>query len=114
MANLIALRLSGKTYALTLTTAPTTAALLVESETNVQTNFVALLNTGSDTAAVELANTSDTVKTPAIASSGSGGSFVLPGGMTQPVVIAAPKAPFYIKGISSGSNTLYITPIQSD
>lgn len=111
---LIAMRLSGKTYALTLTTAPTTAALLIEPDTNDQSNYVALLNTGSDTAAVELGNASGTVATPSIASTGNKGSFVLPGGMTQPVVIASPKAPFYIKGVSSGSNTLYITPVQAD
>lgn len=114
MVNLYAIRLSGKTYALTLTTVPTTAALLIESNTNVETNYVALLNLGTDTAAVEMGNASDTVATPAIASTGNKGSFVLPGGMTQPMVVAAPKAPFYIKGISSGSNTLYITPVQSD
>jgi hypothetical protein len=34
--------------------------------------------------------------------------------MTFPIIIAAPKAPFYIKGISSGTNTLYITATQAD
>jgi hypothetical protein len=87
---------------------------LIESTTNDQTNYVSLLNTGSGVAAIELGNASGTVATPAIASTGNAGSFVLPAAMTFPLVIAAPKAPFYIKGISSGTNTLYITAVQAD
>jgi hypothetical protein len=107
------MRPSGRTYALNLTT-NASAALLIESTTNDQTNYVSLLNTGSGVAAIELGNASGTVATPAIASTGNAGSFVLPAAMTFPLVIAAPKAPFYIKGISSGTNTLYITAVQAD
>jgi hypothetical protein len=39
---------------------------------------------------------------------------VLPALMTYPLLIAAPKAPFYIKAISSSTNTLYITATQAD
>jgi hypothetical protein len=113
MVNTSAMRPSGRTYALNLTT-NASAALLIESTTNDQTNYVSLLNTGSGVAAIELGNASGTVATPAIASTGNAGSFVLPAAMTFPLVIAAPKAPFYIKGISSGTNTLYITAVQAD
>jgi hypothetical protein len=113
MVNTSAMRPSGRTYALNLTT-NASAALLIESTTNDQTNYVSLLNTGSGLAAIELGNASGTVATPAIASTGNAGSFVLPAAMTFPLVIAAPKAPFYIKGISSGTNTLYITAVQAD
>jgi hypothetical protein len=34
--------------------------------------------------------------------------------MNYPVIIAAPKAPFYLKAISSGTNTLYIAAAQAD
>lgn len=112
MVNLSAYRISGKTVTLSLTTSASNATL-IKANTNDQTNYVMLLNVGADTAAIELSNTS-TVATPAIASSGNAGSFVLPPAMNFPVVIAAPPAPFYIKGISSGTNTLYVTPIQSD
>jgi hypothetical protein len=33
--------------------------------------------------------------------------------MNYPLIIAAPKAPFYIKAISSSTNTLYITAAQA-
>jgi len=113
MVNMSAMRPSGRTYALNLTTSAS-SALLIESTTNDQTNYVSLLNTGSGVAAIEMGNASGTVATPAIASTGNSGSFVLPAAMTFPLVIAAPKAPFYIKGISSGTNTLYITAVQAD
>jgi hypothetical protein len=113
MVNMSAMRPSGRTYALNLTTSAS-SALLIESTTNDQSNYVSLLNTGSGIAAIELGNASGTVATPAIASTGNAGSFVLPAAMTFPLVIAAPKAPFYIKGISSGTNTLYITATQAD
>jgi len=113
MVNTSAMRPSGRTYTLDLTTSAS-AALLVEATTNDQTNYVSLLNTGTGVAAVEMGNASSTVKTPAIATTGNAGSFVLPANMNFPLVIAAPKAPFYIKGISSGTNTLYITAVQAD
>ena len=113
MVNMSALRPSGRTYALNLTTSAS-SALLIEATTNDQSNYVTLLNTGTGVAAIELGNASGTVATPAIASTGTAGSFVLPASMNFPLVIAAPKAPFYIKGISSGTNTLYITATQAD
>lgn len=106
------MRPSGRTYALDLTTSAS-VALLIEATTNDQTNYVSLINTGNGVAAVELSNSS-TVTTPSVASTGNSGSFVLPAGMNFPLLIAAPKAPFYIKAISSSTNTLYITACQAD
>jgi hypothetical protein len=113
MVNLEAIRPSGRTYALDLTTSAS-SALLITPTTNDQTNYVCLLNTGTDKAAVTMAPESANLITPTIASTGNSGAFVLPGAMTFPLVLAAPKGPFYIKGISSGTNTLYITPVQAD
>jgi len=112
MVNTSVMRPSGRTYALSLTTSASTA-LLIEATTNDQTNYVSLLNTGSGVAGVELSNSS-TVTTPTVASTGNSGSFILPAGMTFPLLIAAPKAPFYIKAISSSTNVLYITACQAD
>jgi hypothetical protein len=111
MVNVSVMRLSGRTYALDLTTSAS-SALLIEATTNDQANYVHLLNTGTGVAAVELSNTS-TVTTPNIATTGNKGSYVLPAAMNYPLIIAAPKAPFYIKAISSGTNTLYITAAQA-
>jgi hypothetical protein len=113
MVNTSVIRVSGKTYALDLTTSAS-SALLIEANTNDQTNYVQLLNTGTGVAAVTFSNSS-TVATPAVPTTGTGStSYVLPASMNYPVLIAAPKAPFYIKGISSGTNTLYITAAQAD
>ena len=112
MTNTNVMRISGPCFALDLTTSASTA-LLITATTNDQTNYVSLLNTGTGKAAIELSNNA-TVTTPTIATTGISGSFVLPGSMTFPLIIAAPKAPFYIKGISSGTNTLYITATQAD
>lgn len=111
MVNVSVMRLSGRTYALDLTTSAS-SALLIEATTNDQTNYVHLLNTGSGVAAVEFSNSS-TVTTPTIASTGISGSYVLPPAMNYPLIVAAPQAPFYIKAISSSTNTLYITAAQA-
>jgi hypothetical protein len=113
MVNLSAIRISGPTYMLTLSTSAS-SALLVTPTTNDQTNYVTLLNTGTDPCAITMAPDSANLVTPSIATTGNSGSFVLPGAMNFPLVIAAPKGPFYIKGISGGSSTLYITPTQAD
>jgi len=113
MVNLSAMRTSGKTYALDLTTSAS-SALLITPTTNDVTNYVSFLNTGTGVAGIEMAPAAANLLTPSIASTGNSGSFVLPGSMNFPVVIAAPKGPFYIKAISSGTNTLYITPVQAD
>ncbi len=111
MTNTSTVRVSGRTFALDLTTSAS-AALGITASTNDQTNYVSLLNTGTGIAAIEFSNTS-TVPTPAIASSGSSGSLVLPASMNMPIIIACPPAPFWVKGISSGTNSLYITAVQA-
>lgn len=111
MVNLDAMRPSGKTYCLALTTSAS-AALQIVPTTNDQTNYVCLMATGSDVVGVELAPESANLITPTVASTGNSGSFVVLPNMR--IVIAAPKGPFYIKAISSGTNTLYITPVQAD
>ena len=112
MTNTSVIRLNGRTYVLSLTTSAS-AALLITPKANDQTNYVHLLNTGTGMAAIELSNGA-TFADPAIAASGSAGSYVLPAAMTMPILIAAPAGPLYIKGISSGTNVLYITPALAD
>ena len=112
MVNLSAIRNQSRTFRLDLTTSAS-SALQITSSSNDQANYVQLLNLGTGTAAVEFSNSS-TVADPVIASSGGSGSYTLPPAMNYPVVIACPAEPFYIKGISSGTNTLYITAVQAD
>ena len=51
---------------------------------------------------------------PVVATTGISGCYVLPAAMTYPIVIAVPQGPFYMKGISTGTNTLYITATLAD
>jgi len=111
MLNTSVMRPAGRTYRLNLTTAAS-ATLLIEDTTNDQTNLVSLLNTGTGVAAVEFANASGAIVSPTVASTGTAGSFILPAAMTYPMLIAAPPAPFYIKAKSTGTNALFITPVE--
>jgi hypothetical protein len=52
--------------------------------------------------------------TPAIATSGNSGSYVLAPGMFLPVIIDCPRPNFFIKGISSGTNSLYLTLVANE
>jgi hypothetical protein len=49
-----------------------------------------------------------------IASTGGSGSLVLPANMIYPMIIDCGSPNLYIKGISSGTNTLYITLVATE
>ena len=87
---------------------------MITPTVNDNVNYVSLLNTGSGLAGVEFAPLAANLVTPTIASTGGSGSFVLPGAMNFPLIIAVPKGPFYIQAISSTTNTLYVTPVTAD
>ena len=107
------MRLNGQTTVLTLT-ASASDATAISPNTNVQNNYVALWNTGSGVAAIEFSQTS-TVPTPAIATSGSAGSLVLPPNMPFPLLVACPANTFYIKAIGDATgSTLLLTPALSE
>ena len=80
----------------------------------IPVNRVALLNTGTGRAAVTFGTTSSNMDTPAIASTGNAGSLVLPANMIYPMIIDCGAPDLYIKGISSGTNTLYITLVATE
>jgi hypothetical protein len=107
------MRPAGRTYRLNLTTAASATLLIKESGTNDQTNLVSLLNTGTGVAAVELSNAVGSIVSPTVATDGISGSFILPAAMKTPLLIAAPPAPFYIKAKSTGTNALFITPVEN-
>jgi hypothetical protein len=52
--------------------------------------------------------------TPAIASSGNGGAYILAPSMFLPVIIDCPRPNFFIKAISSGTNSLYLTLVANE
>lgn len=106
----LTLRPNGQTTLLTLTTSASSVVTITPLG-NVQNNYLAVWNTGGGKAAIEFSNTS-TVATPAIATSGNAGSFVLPPNMPTPLVIAAPQGVCYVKAIGDATgSTLLITPV---
>jgi len=107
------LKILSPTFRLDLTTSPS-AALQLVTDTPTRAFRVALLNIGTGTAAITFGTTATNMATPAIASSGNGGSFVLAPNMFYPIVIDCGAPNIYIKAISSGTNTLYLTLVATE
>jgi hypothetical protein len=110
MANTSVLRLAGKTTAISVT-ASSTSATIIDDYTNDQTNFAAFLNTGSVAVAVKLGDAN--VGAAVLPVSGTPGDFLLPAGMTSPIVLACPTVPFYVRmiGAAAGPSLVYVTPV---
>ena len=107
------LKILSPTYALDLTTSASSALQLIPN-TPTRAFRVALLNTGTGTAAISFGTTATNMATPAIASTGNGGSFVLAPSMFYPVVIDCGSPDIFVKAISSGTNTLYLTLVATE
>ena len=107
------LKILSPTYRLDLTTSASDALQLI-ANTPTRAFRVALLNTGTGTAAITFGTTASNMATPAIASTGNGGSFVLAPSMFYPVVIDCGSPDIFVKAISSGTNTLYLTLVATE
>lgn len=110
MASTSVLRNAGVTVCLSVTDSAHTA-VLIDDNTNDQVNYTSFLNVGTKPCAITWNNTS-TVPTPAFPTDGTNGSFVLPAGMTTPLILATPTTPYYLRAIcnDSAGTTLYVTP----
>jgi hypothetical protein len=107
------IKILSPTFALDLTTSASSALQIVPSSPT-RAYRVALLNTGTGKAAVTFGTTSTNMDTPVIASTGGSGSLVLPANMIYPMIIDCGAPDLYIKGISSGTNTLYVTLVATE
>ena len=107
------IKILSPTFALDLTTAASSALQIVPSSPT-RAYRVGLLNTGTGRAAVTFGTTSSNMDTPVIASTGGSGSLVLPANMIYPMIIDCGAPDLYIKGISSGTNTLYVTLVATE
>jgi hypothetical protein len=107
------LKILSPTYRLTLTTSASNALQLVPN-TPTRAFRVALLNTGTGTAAVTFGTTSTNMETPAVASTGSSGSFVLGPSMFYPLVIDCGAPNVFVKAISTSANDLYMTLVATE
>ena len=110
MANTSVLRVVGKTTAISVTASSTTATI-VEDQTNDQVNFASFLNTGSVAVAVKMGDAN--VGAAVLPVAGTPGDFLLPAGMTSPIVLACPTVPFYVRmiGSAAGPSLVYVTPV---
>jgi hypothetical protein len=105
-------RPNGPTYRITVPSSASSPLEIVPS-TNVENNFVALINTGSASVVVSLGTTSGTTATPAVPSTGaSTPGVILPPNMNYPIVVSAPRNSFFIAIIGTAANgECFVTPL---
>ena len=105
-------RPNGPTYRITVP-ASASSALAIESNTNVQNNYVALINTGTASVVVSLGNTAAETAAPAVPTTGtSTPGVILPPGMNYPIVVPAPRNTFFIRIIGTAANgECFVTPL---
>lgn len=86
------------------------AAVLIDDNTNDQVNYTSFLNTGAAPIAIKMGPTDPGA--PVFPTDGTNGNFVLPAGMTSPLILASPTTPYYLSAISNSATAglLYVTP----
>lgn len=107
------IKILSPTYALDLTTSASSALQIIPTS-NTRAYRVALLNTGTGKAGVTFGTSATNMDTPTIASTGNAGSLVLPANMIYPMIIDCGAPDLYLKAISSGTNTLYVTLVATE
>ena len=107
-------RPNGPTYRITVPASASTALAIVPN-TNVENNYVALINTGTASVVVTLGTEAATTPTAAVPSTGaSTPGIILPPGMHYPIVVPAPRNTFYISIIGTAANgECFVTPLSA-
>jgi len=107
-------RPNGPTYRITVPSSASTP-LEITPNTNVENNYVSLINTGTASVVVSLGTTSGTTATPAVpTSTNSTPGIILPPGMNYPIVVPAPRNSFFISIIGTAANgECFITPLSA-
>jgi hypothetical protein len=109
MANTSVLRSAGVTTAISVGAA-STAAVMIDDNTNDQVNYASFLNSGSTLVAVKVGDANVAAAVFPVSGSNTG-DFVLPASMTTPIVLAVPTTPFYVRmiGSAAGPSIVYVT-----
>lgn len=108
MAGSTVQRNAGKTVALSVTSS-SHAAVLIDDNTNDQINYTSFLNTGTSPVAVKWGPADPGAAV--LPTDGTPADYVLPAGMTSPLILATPTTPYYLTAISaSATGILYVTP----
>jgi hypothetical protein len=107
-------RPNGPTYRITVPASASTA-LAIEPNTNVENNYVGLINTGTASVVVNLGTTAASTAAPAVPTTGtSTDGVILPPGMNYPIVVPAPRNTFYIRIIGTAANgECFVTPLSA-
>jgi ABC-type molybdate transport system substrate-binding protein len=105
-------RPNGPTYRITVPSSASTP-LEITPNTNVENNYVALINTGTASVVVSLGTTSGTTATPAVpATANSTPGVILPPAMNYPIVVPAPRNNFFVSIIGTAANgECFVTPL---
>lgn len=105
-------RPNGPTYRITVPASASTALAIVPN-TNVENNYVGLINTGTASVVVSLGTTAAGTATPAVPNTAnSTPGVVLPPGMNYPIVVPAPRNTFYVSIIGTAANgECFVTPL---
>ncbi len=108
-------RPNGPTTRITVPSSASTP-LQITPNTNVENNYVALLNVGAATVSVSLGSTSGTTATPVVPlTTASTPGVVLPPNMIYPMIIPAPRNNFFVSIIgSAAAGDVYVTPVAAD
>lgn len=109
MASSTVQRNAGATVALSVTNTAH-AAVLINDDTNDQVNYTSFLNTGAAPIAIKMGQADPGA--PVFPTDGTNGNYVLPAGMTVPLILACPTTPYYLTAISNSATAgiLYATP----
>jgi hypothetical protein len=102
------------TYALNLTTTATASGLQLVPNTPTRAYRVAVLNTGTGTAAITFGTTASNMEVPVVPTTGTGAAFVLAPSMFYPIVIDCGSPNVFVKGVSTGTNTIYLTLVATE
>ena len=109
MAGSTVQRNAGPTVALSVTNTAH-SAVLIDDNTNDQINYCSFLNTGASPIAIRTGQVDPGA--PVFPTDGTNGDFVLPAGMTSPLILATPTTPYYLTAKSNNATAgiLYVTP----
>ncbi|MSX98162.1 MAG: hypothetical protein F2743_08625 [Actinobacteria bacterium] len=109
MRNTSAIRITGPTTAIAVTTSSSTA-VTITPKGNDQTNYCGFLNTSTNVIAVTVATVSAGAAILPTAGNTSN-SFVLGISMSAPMIVAVPANSFSVTTIGSTTSTLYVMPM---
>lgn len=108
------LKILSPTYALDLTTTATVNGLQLIPNTPTRAFRVAILNTGTGVAAITFGTTASNMAVPVVPTTGTGNAFVLAPSMFYPIVIDCGSPNVFVKGVSTTTNTIYLTLVATE